>query len=151
MFCQRFLTKTFKNEITAAKIFYMAPKNKKNQGRPQNAGASSLGDEEESNESGAVFTNKKGQLCLSIRGKPGANQTQITDVQTDSVGVRISAPPVDGEANKELIKYMSKLLGLSKSDVALDKGSRSRHKVLVLTNCKLSPEDITDLFWKEID
>jgi uncharacterized protein YggU (UPF0235/DUF167 family) len=45
----------------------------------------------------------------------------LKDVQADSVGVRISAPPVDGEANKELIKYMSKLLGLSKSDVVLDK------------------------------
>ncbi len=33
----------------------------------------------------------------------------------------ISAPPVDGEANKELIKYISKLLKLRNSDVTLDK------------------------------
>jgi len=43
------------------------------------------------------------------------------DIQVDSVGVKIAAPPIDGEANKELTKYMSKLLGLSKSDVVLDK------------------------------
>ena len=39
----------------------------------------------------------------------------------ECVGIQIAAPPVDGEANTELVKYMSKVLGLRKSDVSLDK------------------------------
>jgi hypothetical protein len=42
-------------------------------------------------------------------------------IDDEGVGVQIAAPPVDGEANTELVKYMAKLLGLRKSDVSLDK------------------------------
>ena len=39
------------------------------------------------------------------------------------MGVQINAPPVEGEANTELIKYMAAVLGLRKSDISLDKVS----------------------------
>ena len=45
----------------------------------------------------------------------------ITDIGEEEVGVQIAAPPVDGEANTELVKYLSKLLGVKKSQVVLDK------------------------------
>lgn len=45
----------------------------------------------------------------------------LKDIQPDAINVRIAAPPVDGEANKELIKYISKTLNLRQSDVNLDK------------------------------
>lgn len=45
----------------------------------------------------------------------------IEDISEESVGVQISAPPVDGEANAELLKFMSKTLGVRKSDVVLEK------------------------------
>lgn len=57
----------------------------------------------------------------------------ITDIGEEEVGVQIAVPPVEGEANTELVKYMSKLLGLRKSDVILEKGARSRNKTLVVT------------------
>lgn len=45
------------------------------------------------------------------------------DICSDGVGVQINAPPTDGEANAELIKYLSKVLGLRKSDLSLDRVS----------------------------
>lgn len=45
----------------------------------------------------------------------------IEDITEESVGVQISAPPVDGEANVELVKFISKTLGVRKSDVVLEK------------------------------
>ena len=39
------------------------------------------------------------------------------------MGVQINAPPVEGEANTELIKYMAAVLGLRKSDISLDRVS----------------------------
>lgn len=39
------------------------------------------------------------------------------------MGVQINAPPVEGEANTELVKYLASVLGLRKSDVSLDKVS----------------------------
>jgi uncharacterized protein YggU (UPF0235/DUF167 family) len=43
------------------------------------------------------------------------------DIGNEAVGVQISAPPVEGEANTELVRYMAAVLGLRKSDVSLDK------------------------------
>lgn len=60
---------------------------------------------------------------MKIHAKPGARTNAITGITEQGVGVQINAPPVDGEANSELIKYMSKLFGLRKSDVSLDKVS----------------------------
>jgi hypothetical protein len=44
----------------------------------------------------------------------------ILEINEDSLSVKIAAPPVDGEANKELIKYMTRLLKLKSGDVVLD-------------------------------
>lgn len=49
----------------------------------------------------------------------------ITDVTPEGVGVQINAPPMEGEANTELVKYMSSLLGIRKGDISL-------HKVIVV-------------------
>lgn len=51
----------------------------------------------------------------------------IEDISEESVGVQISAPPVDGEANAELLKFMSKTLGVRKSDVVLEKVASMRY------------------------
>ena len=45
----------------------------------------------------------------------------IKEIQPDAISVRINAPPVDGEANKELIKYISKVLSMKSSEIELDK------------------------------
>ncbi len=47
----------------------------------------------------------------------------------EGVGVAVAAPPMDGEANAELIRFMAQVLGLRKSDLSLDSGARSRNKV----------------------
>lgn len=43
------------------------------------------------------------------------------DIGTDGVGVQIAAPPMDGEANAELVRFLAKALNLRKSDVSLEK------------------------------
>ena len=44
--------------------------------------------------------------------------------------MRLSAPPVDGEANRELLKYLTKALGVAKGDLEIRQGHRSRRKVV---------------------
>ncbi|XP_063433285.1 UPF0235 protein C15orf40 homolog [Mytilus trossulus] len=81
---------------------------------------------------GPVNTKPDKSVSIKILAKPGAKHNSITGFEDDGIGVQISAPPVDGEANTELVKYMAKVLGIRKSDISLDKGSRSRNKVLVV-------------------
>jgi hypothetical protein len=47
----------------------------------------------------------------------------MPDIGNEAVGVQINAPPGEGEANTELVKYIAAVLGLRKSDISLDKVS----------------------------
>lgn len=45
----------------------------------------------------------------------------IAGITSEGVGVQINAPPTEGEANTELVKYMASVLGVRKGDVSLFK------------------------------
>lgn len=94
---------------------------------------------------------KTGSIQVKILAKPGSKQNNITDFSPEGVGVQIAAPPVEGEANTELVKYMAKVLGVRKSDVSLDRGSKSRNKVILVDKeANLSVDLIRQLLTKEM-
>ncbi|XP_020286181.1 UPF0235 protein C15orf40 homolog [Pseudomyrmex gracilis] len=82
---------------------------------------------------GPVVLDKNGNVAIKIQAKPGAKCNNITDISDEAVGIAISAPPTEGEANAELVKYLASIFGLRKSDVSLDRGSRSRQKIVVVS------------------
>ncbi|KAH8302939.1 hypothetical protein KR044_012206 [Drosophila immigrans] len=98
-----------------------------------------------------VTLDKSGNITIKILAKPGAKQNGITDIGLEGVGVQIAAPPSEGEANAELVKYLSKVLGLRKSDVSLDRGSRSRNKLILISKGVSTVEAIEQLLRKECD
>ncbi|XP_042144866.1 UPF0235 protein C15orf40 homolog [Ixodes scapularis] len=81
-----------------------------------------------------VYTTSSGTVAIRVHAKPGASESRITDIGTDGVGVQIAAPPMDGEANAELVRFLAKVLNLRKSDVSLEKGSRSKDKVVMIAS-----------------
>lgn len=99
----------------------------------------------------AISVNKNGEIVIRIHAKPGAKQNSIADLSTEAIGVQIAAPPVDGEANAELIKFISKVLQVRKSDLSLDRGSKSREKVLMLAKNTISVDQVTDIFKSQCD
>ena len=52
----------------------------------------------------------------------------------------IAAAPVEGQANSELLRQLADFFGLSRSDVVLSRGAKSRSKRVFLA--KMRPEDI---------
>ncbi|XP_050463993.1 UPF0235 protein C15orf40 homolog [Cataglyphis hispanica] len=82
---------------------------------------------------GPVVLNKDGNVAIKIQAKPGAKCNNVTDISDEAVGIAISAPPMEGEANAELVKYLASIFELRKSDVSLDRGSRSRQKVVIVS------------------
>lgn len=79
----------------------------------------------------------KSGVLLDIRVSPGAGKTALVGVETDATGMhrlklRITAPPVDGAANKAVIAYVAKALRLPKRDIALTSGAKARSKTLAL-------------------
>nr|XP_028562514.1 UPF0235 protein C15orf40 homolog isoform X1 [Podarcis muralis] len=98
--------------------------------------------------SGPVATDKSGSITISVHAKPGSKQNAVTDVTTDAVGVAIAAPPSEGEANAELCRYLSKVLEVKKSEVVLEKGGKSREKVVKIL-APVTPDEVLEKLRKE--
>ncbi|XP_038623246.1 UPF0235 protein C15orf40 homolog [Tachyglossus aculeatus] len=90
---------------------------------------------------GPVGIDKSGAVTVAVHAKPGAKQNAVTDVSVEAVGVAIAAPPSEGEANAELCRFLAKILELRKSDVVLDRGGKSREKVIKILSAT-TPEEI---------
>ena len=62
--------------------------------------------------------------------QPGASKNEIVGVQQDALKVRISAPPVQGKANKALVNFLAKQLVVKRSQVKIMTGHTSRIKTI---------------------
>ena len=78
------------------------------------------------------FTVKNGNLLLKVKAFPKAGENRIADVRNGELVVRIQAPALKGKANKELVKLLSKSLGVSRSEITILSGESSRHKLIGL-------------------
>ncbi|RUS92122.1 hypothetical protein EGW08_000146, partial [Elysia chlorotica] len=65
-----------------------------------------------------VSTQTDNSVMIKVLAKPGSKHNGIVGLSAEGVTVQIAAPPVDGQANTELVKFMAKCLGLRKSDVS---------------------------------
>ncbi|MEN9474172.1 MAG: hypothetical protein A2486_15160 [Burkholderiales bacterium RIFOXYC12_FULL_65_23] len=60
--------------------------------------------------------------------QPGAKQTQLAGLFDGKPKIQLKAPPVDGEANKALIAFLSKQCGVPKSAISIEMGASGRTK-----------------------
>lgn len=75
---------------------------------------------------------KKQAVELLIRAAPNSSRNQIVGVVEGSLKIKLKAPPVDGEANEELVAFVSKWLKISKSEVLIQKGTASKNKKILV-------------------
>lgn len=67
-------------------------------------------------------------VSLDLYIQPKASRDTICGLHGDELKLAITAPPVEGKANKAVIAYLAKLFGVSKSCVSIVSGRQSRHK-----------------------
>ena len=77
---------------------------------------------------------------ISVRVHPSAARSEVMSFTDGVLQVRVSAPPIKGKANKELIAFLSRLLGVGKSKIDIIRGLTTRDKVIAING--LSQEDI---------
>ncbi len=83
-------------------------------------------------------------VTLRVRIQPGASRDQIVGVTEGALRLRITAPPVEGAANRQCIKFLAKKLHIAKSKISLLKGEHARVKVLRITG--ISCDGLKKLF-----
>ena len=68
---------------------------------------------------------------LKIRVTPRAKRDEVYYILEDgTVKVRLTAPPVDGKANKALIEYFSVIFEIPRSRIEILSGFKSRNKLV---------------------
>ena len=70
-------------------------------------------------------------LILSCKVIPNKKESKIVEVSEDGLlRIEIKAPPIEGKANRELIRIIAKLFGLNKSQITIIKGLNSKNKLI---------------------
>ncbi|AGH80255.1 hypothetical protein PCNPT3_01565 [Psychromonas sp. CNPT3] len=81
-------------------------------------------------------------ILLRLVLQPKASRDAFIGLLGDELKITITAPPVDGQANKHLIKFLSKQFKVPKRDITVEKGLLNRHKLIRIK----SPKKIPDFF-----
>jgi len=77
--------------------------------------------------------------CFKIRGNdiiikvkivPGSSKNKIIGVYNDALKITITAPPVEGKANKKCITYLAKYFDVAKSKIEIISGKNSKNKLI---------------------
>ncbi len=77
---------------------------------------------------------REGHILVTVLVRPNSRSGQFIEEITDTcISVNLRSPAREGKANKELIKRLSKFLGVSNSSVTIVAGHKNREKTLAIT------------------
>jgi uncharacterized protein (TIGR00251 family) len=75
----------------------------------------------------------KGRIRVRVRVQPAAGRNELLGWNTaGELRIRIAAPPREGEANKKLIAFLAKRLSVTKREIEIESGGKSKTKVVSL-------------------
>jgi len=75
---------------------------------------------------------KDDKVIINIKAQPNSSKNKIAGIyDEDKLKINIKAPAVEGAANKELIKFLSKEFKIPKSEINI-KGETSKRKQVIL-------------------
>ena len=67
---------------------------------------------------------------IVVQVQPSASQNKVGRFADGVLHLKIAAPPVKGKANHELIRFLSSILGIARSNLTVEKGATSKRKVI---------------------
>lgn len=81
---------------------------------------------------GVELTGVPGGILVPVRVQPRSSRSRVEPPRDGAVVVRVTAPPVEGEANRACLETVAEWLGVRKSQVSLAAGQTSRHKKVLV-------------------
>lgn len=73
-------------------------------------------------------------IIFSVKLVPNSSFSKIADYTDDYVRIKISAPPLENRANKELIEFCSDLFKVNKSKIKIISGEKSKVKKVLISS-----------------
>ena len=79
------------------------------------------------------FHDARQGAALAVRVLPRASRNEVAALLADgTVKIRLTAAPVDGEANKQLIRFLADALQIPPSRIEIVAGASGRHKIVTV-------------------
>jgi uncharacterized protein len=72
-------------------------------------------------------------VTIKVKVTPNAGRNSLAADQGDYLNVKLTSPPAEGKANKSLLKFLGKKLGVAPSSISILYGHSSREKVLLVS------------------
>lgn len=72
--------------------------------------------------------NRQKDAVIAVKIQPRASKNEICRTNDGLLKIRLTAPPVDGEANEALVRFLAEILSVAKSQVEIVSGHASREK-----------------------
>ena len=79
-----------------------------------------------------LSTLKDGTVVLSLYVQPRASRTCFRGLHDGALKLAITAPPVDGKANKAVVGFLASFFKLPKQKITIISGLQSRRKRCVV-------------------
>ncbi|MBP9695007.1 MAG: DUF167 domain-containing protein [Candidatus Magasanikbacteria bacterium] len=70
------------------------------------------------------------KITIKVLPRSAKNEIVNGDTEDGLIKVKLTASPVDGEANEALIKFLSDFWDIPKSKIRIVKGKTSRNKII---------------------
>jgi hypothetical protein len=81
----------------------------------------------------------KDGIVIEVKVDPRSSRAEIVGALDTLLKVRLTAPPVEGAANEQLIELLAETFGVKRSDIAVVRGEASRRKVIKIMRPALFP------------
>ena len=75
---------------------------------------------------------------IAVRLAPRAARDELAGVRDGVLHVRVTAPPVDGQANRALCRLIARRAGVAPSRVEVVRGARGRDKLVRVDGIELA-------------
>lgn len=79
---------------------------------------------------GIPHTKTKDGVIIEVKVIPRSSRKEVVGVVGNVLKVKLTAPPVDGAANEQLVEVLSEKFGIKRGDIVILKGASSTKKTL---------------------
>lgn len=79
------------------------------------------------------FTAQNDAITFTVRAQPRAPKSAVVGEVEGSLKIKLAAPPIDGAANEELIRFLANFFDVPRRDIRLLSGATAKTKILQIS------------------
>ena len=86
-----------------------------------------------------------GDLVLEVRVQPRASRSEFAGPFGNRLRIRLQAPPVDGRANEELVRFLAEAFNVPRARIEIEHGLAGRDKRVRIRSAGVVPAELRPL------